>query len=122
MMGNISEKISIGKVLKALGVKQVVTQDPLRLEQAIAAVQEAVDFKGTAAVIFESPCIAVTKPSPLYSVDLAKCTGCKRCIKELGCPAIVKENTKVRIDASWCSGCSICAQVCPFEAIGGVQK
>jgi indolepyruvate ferredoxin oxidoreductase alpha subunit len=122
MMGNISEKISISKVLKALGVQQVTTQDPLHLEQAIASVQEAVAFKGIAAVIFESPCIAVSKSSPSYSVNLAKCTGCQLCIKELGCPALSKENNKVQIDASWCSGCSLCAQVCPFGAIGGVQK
>lgn len=121
MMGNISEKISISNVLKALGVKHLVTRDPFNLEQSIAAVKEAAAFKGISAVIFKSPCIAMVDPAPLYSVDTDKCTGCKLCIKELGCPAIVKENKKVRIDPSLCYGCSICAQVCPFKAIGGAK-
>lgn len=119
MMGTISEKISISNVLKALGIKHVVTKDPFNLEESIAAVKEAAAFKGISAVIFKSPCIALVNPAPLYAVDADKCTGCKRCINELGCPAIVKENNKVRIDSSLCYGCSICAQVCPVKAIGG---
>ncbi|HZK84074.1 MAG TPA: indolepyruvate ferredoxin oxidoreductase subunit alpha [Desulfosporosinus sp.] len=121
MMGSISEKISINKVLSALGVKQLVTTDPFNLEQSIAVVQEAAAFKGLSAVIFKSPCIALVDPASIYSVDQEKCTGCKRCITELGCPAIVRENNTVRIDPSLCYGCSICAQVCPFDAIGGVK-
>ena len=121
MMGNISEKISISKVLSALGVKHVVTRDPFKLEQSIAAVKEAAAFKGLSAVIFQSPCIAMVDPAPSYFVDADKCTGCKRCIKELGCPATVKDKGKVRIDPTLCYGCSICAQVCPFQAIGGAK-
>jgi len=119
MMGNISEKIKISKVLEALGVKHVVTRDPFKLQESIAAVKEAAAFKGLSAIIFKSPCIAMVAPAPIYSVDVDKCTGCKRCIKELGCPATVKDHDKVRIDPSLCYGCSICAQVCPFNAIGG---
>jgi len=119
MMGNISEKISISAVLKALGVKHVVTRNPLDLEQAVAAVQEAVAVKGVSAVIFKSPCIAVVKPSPAFLVDAEKCSGCRHCIEELGCPAIVAVDNYVEIDPATCNGCSICAQVCPFDAIGG---
>lgn len=121
MMGNISEKVSIGKVLNALGVKQVVTVNPFDLEQSIAVVKEAAAYKGVSAVIFKSPCIAMVKPAPLYSVDAEKCTGCRQCIQELGCPATVKADDLVRIDPSLCYGCSICAQVCPFQAIGGAN-
>ena len=121
MMGTISEKISISKVLQALGVKQVVTRDPFNLELSIAAVKEAVAFRGLSAVIFKSPCIALVDPALLFTVDTDKCTGCKRCITELGCPAIVKEKDKVQIDPSLCYGCSICEQVCPFKAIGGAK-
>ncbi|WP_088228222.1 indolepyruvate ferredoxin oxidoreductase subunit alpha [Desulfosporosinus sp. FKB] len=121
MMGNISEKIKISEVLKALGVKHIITMNPFNLKDSSAAVKEAAASKGISAVIFKSPCIAVADPAPVYSVDSDKCTGCKLCIKELGCPAIVKDNNKVRIDASLCYGCSICAQVCPFKAIGGAN-
>lgn len=75
MMGNISEKISISKVLTALGVRHVVTRDPFDLEQSIAAVKEAAAFKGISAVIFESPCIAIVSPAPLI---LCGCRGVYR--------------------------------------------
>ena len=122
MMGTISEKISISKVLLALGVKHVVTRDPFKLDQSIIAVQEAAAYKGLSAVIFKSPCIALVEPALVHSVDADKCTGCKICIRELGCPAIIKDNDKVRIDHSLCYGCSICEQVCPFKAIGGANR
>lgn len=122
MMGEISQKVDIAGVLKAIGVGHVVKADPLDLKAAVAAVKDAAAVKGVSAVIFESPCIAVTKPGPTYAVDVQRCTGCKRCIRELGCPAMVLENNKVKIEPSMCYGCSVCAQVCPFGAIGGEAK
>lgn len=119
---NIAEKISIKKVLESLGVKHVVSENPFDLKKAISAVNDAANFKGVSAVIFEAPCIAMVKPSPSYTIDLDKCAGCNRCIKELGCPGTVKDGKKVRIDKSLCYGCSICSQVCPVNAIGGAQK
>lgn len=118
-MGTISEKISISGVLKSLGVKHVVTKNPFDLGEAIEAVKDAAAFHGVSAIIFEAPCIAVAKPSPVFSVDSETCTGCKKCVRELGCPAIVKDGAKVRIDPGLCYGCSLCVTVCPFEAIGG---
>lgn len=122
MMGNIAEKISIRKVLEALGVKHVVSENPFDLKKAVSAVNAAASFKGVSAVIFEAPCIAMVKPSPSYTIDIDKCKGCNRCIKELGCPGTVKDGNKVRIDKSLCYGCSICSQVCTFNAIGGAEK
>ena len=121
MMGEVSQKISIPAVLEAIGVKSVVTVDPLDLEKAVDAVKTAAELKGVSAVIFKSPCIAVTKPAPLYHVDEEKCIGCKKCIRELGCPAIVYKGNKAYIEPSLCYGCSICSQVCPVGAIGGAQ-
>lgn len=117
MMGEISEKIDIAAVLKAIGVKTVEIADPLDLEAAVTAVKNAAEGSGVRAVIFRSPCIAVTKPAPAFRVDADKCIGCKKCIKELGCPAISIRDGKAVIDGS-CYGCSICAQVCPVSAIG----
>ena len=118
MMGDISAAISIPDVLHACGVKQAETVDPLDLEAAQAAVKRSVAADGIAAVIFKSPCIAVTKPATKYVVDTSRCTGCKQCIRELGCPAVVWEGGKAQIDTGLCYGCTICAQVCPFGAIG----
>ncbi len=121
MMGNISEKINISDVLKSLGVKYVKTINPFDQEKSIEAVKEAADFKGISAIIFKAPCIAVAPPGPIHSVDKEKCTGCKRCIREIGCPAIVKNDDKVRIDPALCYGCTLCVNICPFNAIGGEE-
>lgn len=120
MMGHITEKVSIPAVLTAIGIKEVAVVNPLNLKEAIAAVKKAADYEGVSAVIFKSPCIAVTKPSPAYKVDTDTCIGCKKCIRELGCPAIAMDGKKAFIEPSLCYGCSICAQVCPCDAIKGV--
>ena len=121
MMGNISEKVSIYNILSPIGVKHIARANPFNLTEAKRVITEAASFKGVSAVIFEAPCIQVSKPAPLLEVDIEKCTGCKLCIKELGCPAMSMENGKAVISPSMCYGCSICAQVCPFDAIGGAK-
>ena len=117
MMGSVSEKIKIDEVLRALGVKHIQKADPLDLANAVQAVKSAAAFQGVSAVIFESPCIAVTKPSAPYAVDTAACIGCGACMKQLGCPAIVMDGDFARIERSMCFGCGLCAQVCPAAAI-----
>ena len=121
MMGDVAQKISIQKILEAIGVS-VTVADPLDLKSAISAVKDAAEQKGVRAIIFKSPCIAVTKPSGGYTVT-DSCIDCKKCIKELGCPAVVLNSGKVEIEPSLCFGCGICAQVCPVSAIkGGALK
>ena len=122
MMGNVSEKINISEVLTALGVKHVVTMNPFDLNESIEAVKVAAAFSGISAVIFKAPCIAVAPQGPKYFVDKEKCTGCRKCIRELGCPAIIKEEDKVTIDPALCYGCSLCENICSFNAIGGVKS
>lgn len=121
MMGDVAQKISIQKILEAIGVS-VTVADPLDLKSAISAVKDAAEQKGVRAIIFKSPCIAVTKPSGGYTVT-DSCIGCKKCIKELGCPAVVLNSGKVEIEPSLCFGCGVCAKVCPVSAIkGGALK
>ncbi|MFI3228839.1 MAG: indolepyruvate ferredoxin oxidoreductase subunit alpha [Bacillota bacterium] len=117
MMGEVVNKIAIAPILTAMGVVSVQTVDPLDLQTSIEAVKLAAETKGVTAIIFKSPCIAVTKPSAKYCIDNDVCINCKRCIKELGCPAIVIEDGKVKIEQSLCFGCSLCTQVCPKDAI-----
>lgn len=117
MMGEISERVSIEKVLTAIGVNSVVTVNPLDLSAAKKAVLDAADKKGVNAVIFKSPCIAVSKPECRYVINQEKCIKCKKCIRHLGCPAIVMKGEEVAIEPSLCFGCSLCAQVCPVGAI-----
>ena len=117
IMGDITEKISIEKVLKAIGVDPVVTADPLKLEDAVKAVKKASEGSGVHAVIMKSPCIAVTKPSKPVTIDKKKCIECRKCISEIGCPAIVINDGKVGIDESLCFGCGLCEHICPAKAI-----
>ena len=109
-------KISIERVLEAIGVSYLKVVDPFDLKAAVNTVKEAAELKGVRAVIFRSPCIAIIKPAPGFEVS-DKCIKCKKCIRELGCPAIVIDDEKVKIEASLCYGCAVCAQVCPVKAI-----
>lgn len=117
MMGTISDKIPIARLLEGLGVRHIETCDPLQLDEARAAVERAVAAGGVSAIIFQSPCINIVPPKPLYAIDQEVCTVCRSCIKRLGCPAISLVDGQVCIDAATCWGCSICAQVCPHAAI-----
>lgn len=129
MMGEIVEKISIEKILQAIGVSPIITVNPFDQKAATEAVKEASEAAGVSAIIFKAPCIAIAqkvgweKPHAL-NVDTAKCIGCRKCINELGCPSLSVSQTVnakgkkiVEIDKSLCTGCSLCSQVCPTGAI-----
>ncbi|MBO5282536.1 MAG: indolepyruvate ferredoxin oxidoreductase subunit alpha [Lachnospiraceae bacterium] len=116
MMGNIVDKISIESTLAGMGVKKILTVDPLDLSAAVAAVQECAALPGVKAIIFKSPCIAISKPTGKMQIS-EKCIQCKKCIREIGCPALITIDGKVQIDESLCTGCGLCSQVCPVSAI-----
>ena len=116
MMGEVVNKISIEAVLKGLGVKKVITVDPLNQEETVKAVNKCVKIKGVKAIIMKSPCIALEKPTA-KCVTNDSCIGCKKCIREIGCPALSTKDGKVVIDAATCTGCTLCAQICPVGAI-----
>ena len=122
MMGNFVDKVSIEKVLEGVGVKKILTVDPLKLDEAVAAVKECAAEKGVRAIVFRSPCVAITKPSAKCAVDPAKCVNCKKCIREIGCPALVIADGRVTIDRNLCTGCGLCSHICPAKAIGGEAK
>ena len=109
------------KYADKVGVKKVVTVDPLDLNQAIAAVKDCVEIKGVKAIIFRSPCVAIVKPSGKMRVDSSKCVGCLRCIKEIGCPALSVSDGKAVIDENLCTDCGLCSKLCAVGAIGGVE-
>ncbi len=134
MMGQVVDKISIEKILEAIGVSPVITVNPFDQKASVEAVKTASEAPGVSAIIFKAPCIAIAqkvgweKPHAL-TVDAAKCIGCRKCINELGCPALSVSMSALRqaqgpqgkrlveIDKSLCTGCSLCKQVCPTGAI-----
>lgn len=119
MMGDVVEKVSIENILRGIGLSFVETVDPLDLDKAADCVRRAADEKGVKAIIFKSPCVAITKPDKSMEIDQDVCVNCKRCITQLGCPAISAADGKVVIDPAQCVGCALCAKVCPTGAIKG---
>lgn len=119
MMGEIVTKVSIEAVLRGIGLTTVETIDPLDLEASVDCVKRVAAEPGVKAIIFKSPCIAITKPDKPLHVKTETCINCKKCIRELGCPAIVIHDGQVQIDSSLCTGCTLCSQVCPVHAITG---
>ncbi len=121
MMGEVVAKVSIEKVLEGIGVSKIVKADPLNLEEAVNGVKEVLDDTGVRALIFKSPCIAVSKAAAGYRVNEEACVSCKKCIRELGCPAIASCDGKIYIEPSLCYGCGVCAKVCGSGAIQEVD-
>lgn len=119
MMGDVVSKINIEAILRGIGLTVVETCNPLDLKASIDCVKRVSESSGVKAIIFKSPCIAITKPSGTMHVDSEKCIGCKKCIRELGCPALYLSDGQVNIDPSLCTGCTLCSQLCPTNAILG---
>jgi indolepyruvate ferredoxin oxidoreductase alpha subunit len=108
--------------VSSLNVSKVVKANPFDTEAAKAAVNTVINERGVRVIIFEAPCIFVSKGKEKYAVDIEKCTGCMVCIKKLGCPAIEPDGKKTKINPSLCTGCGICSPVCKFGAIGGKRN
>ena len=121
MMGRQVEPVDIARVLKGIGVPKVLTVDPLDLDAALRAVEECAAEKGVRAILFKSPCIALSRPAGKSAVNPDLCISCKKCIREIGCPALIASEDCVRIDPNLCTGCGLCARICPVGAIGGEQ-
>lgn len=119
MMGEVVAKVNIEAVLQGIGVTAVKTVNPLDLAKSIEVVRKMAGLPGVKAIIFKYPCIAITKPEGKMAVDIDKCVGCRKCIREIGCPGLIIRDGQVTIDESLCTGCGLCSQICPFEAIGG---
>lgn len=118
MMGDIVDKISIEHILEGMGVKKIVTVNPLDLNKSVEVIKDCASLPGVKAIIFKSPCIALFKPEKKLCIS-DKCIQCKKCIREIGCPAISTVKGKVTINEDLCTGCGLCSQVCPVNAIGG---
>ena len=63
VMGQVVEKVSIERVLRAIGLTVVETVDPLDYALSVETVKRVADEPGVKAIIFRSPCIAITKPA-----------------------------------------------------------
>ena len=94
---------------------------PYKVKKSIAAIKEALNFKGVSVIISQEMCtlycksLKQLKGRAFYVSD--KCKNHRDCINDLACPAFYLEGEKVAIDADQCVGCAVCAQICPENAI-----
>ncbi|MBM7562264.1 indolepyruvate ferredoxin oxidoreductase subunit alpha [Fusibacter tunisiensis] len=131
--GDATNPIDIPALVKAIGIKHVVTVNPLKLDEMNQAIDDAFEFEGPSVIITRWPCVLKSfSPEDLKEFDLSKklchvvedkCRGCKICTKT-GCPAISFDNEtkKAKIDKYMCVGCEVCLQACPFDAIERVGE
>ena len=117
MMNTSPEKISIEKIVKAIGVSSLIKVNPFDQKAAKDAVKKLIKQKGVRVLLFEAPCIIIEKGKGLAVINESKCTGCSLCLKKLGCPAITLENGKAVINSALCTGCGICIDLCTTGAI-----
>jgi len=114
-------RISIEKVVRAIGVSHVTVIKPFNVKKSLEAVKEALNYKGFSVIISKEMCtlyakgLKKLKGKPFYISE--KCKNHRNCINDLGCPAFFIEDNRISIDSDLCVGCAVCAQICPERAI-----
>jgi indolepyruvate ferredoxin oxidoreductase, alpha subunit len=129
LQGEETIEVDIEKVVKAMGMKNVVVINPNDLMAVRNALEWALSLDESSVIITRWPCVlkqlseqdkeefsGVFETQCKVEDDL--CDGCKKCVKT-GCPAILfdKELEFASIDPNACVGCDVCLQVCPTGAI-----
>lgn len=124
VMGEERPAISIEKMVEACGIPQeaIFVLNPLNLRESVETVKKAMEYIGATAIIFRSPCIALSKEHKSLSINKEKCLICKKCINEIGCPALYIEDGRLIIADDLCTGCGLCNQICPTGAIEKNQE
>lgn len=125
-------EIDIEGLVRACGIKHVVTIDPNDIKAVKSTLDWALSLDEPSVIITRWPCV-LKKFSKEDNAEFKnafknkctindeKCVGCRACIRT-GCPALSfdKNIKKSFINSDQCVGCEVCLQVCPVEAIGKV--
>ncbi len=133
LQGSKTVEIDIAGLVKACGIKHIVTINPNDLKAVKKALDWALALEEASVIITRWPCLLKKfseQDNEEFShafqskcvVDKEKCIGCSACIRT-GCPALFldKNEKKVSIREEQCVGCGVCLQVCPVKAIGKVE-
>jgi len=131
LMGEPTNEVDIPMLCKAIGVKgdNIYIINPLELKLTEDVLTDALSKDEPTVIIAKWPCILKKfsdkdmadfdlRPKRC-EIDQEKCRKCKTCVKT-GCPAITSGD-QITINPDPCTGCSVCRQVCPFDAIKGLE-
>jgi indolepyruvate ferredoxin oxidoreductase alpha subunit len=127
--GEITARIAIEAVVKALGITRIRIINPNNLDETRAALDWAMGLHEPSVIISRWPCV-LKRISPeekeafdypfttANAVDESRCIGCKLCLT-CGCPALSFKPAvkKVEIASGVCVGCGVCGRICPKAAI-----
>ena len=127
LMGEPATSLDILKIIEGMGIAKdrVAVVDPLKQEDMVKAVDEAMAAEGLSIIVTKRPCVLIKEVRKSLEgrrceVKEDACKRCKQCLK-VGCPAISFVGTSKEghshIDPSACVGCEFCLQVCKFDAI-----
>lgn len=134
--GEAAPQLNLEALCQALGVKRVTVVNPHDVEVTRKVLGEEIAIPEPSVIISRAPCVLlpeeVKRKKPVYSTNLANCTGCSICV-QMGCPAISwtpltpekavalgyreKQKGFAQIAEVQCNGCGQCACVCKFDAI-----
>jgi indolepyruvate ferredoxin oxidoreductase alpha subunit len=135
--GEPAQMLNFEELCRAIGVRNVVTFNPHKINEARKILKEEINRPEPSVVISRAPCVLIPSEKKRvkvpYRTRLENCTGCMACLG-LGCPAIhwvpitpeeaaklgFKEKQKghSQISVELCNGCGQCAELCKFDAIG----
>ena len=119
-------KVSIEKIVRSMGVEHVTIIKPFKVKKSIAAIKEALEFKGVSVIISQQICmlyaksLKILKPRPFKISD--RCMNHRDCINDIACPSFYIKEDQVNIDPDTCVGCALCAQICPENAIVPLKR
>ncbi|MBS6941116.1 MAG: 4Fe-4S binding protein [Slackia piriformis] len=113
-----SRELDLPALVRALGVDDVRTVDPMDMKEVRRALKETTASDDASVIVFESPCVLLSKERNAPYEVKSDCRACGTC-SLIGCPAIScdPETRVAAIDATLCVGCSQCSQVCPYGCI-----
>lgn len=120
-------ELDIEKVVRGIGVSNLVSVDAFDPKVAGDIIKEALDKSGVSVVISKGACAlysdrlkrrAGTPITPNKVYD-EKCKTIYSCIRDFYCPAIYinMETRRTEILDDICNGCMNCAHLCPVSAI-----
>lgn len=115
--GSPSPQLNFEAIIRALGVKRVITVDAYDLATLKKTISDEMAIRELSVIIVKRECALISKNlTQKYHILSEKCVACKACLR-IGCPAMSFNGKHTVIDSTLCVGCGVCSQLCRFGAI-----